>query len=87
MEPVSPFVSGPKHTTVTVQAGLGPKEAEKPPPPPPNSVLANFTPTLVEPVARPSVSVVHQKIPAECFSQTVSCDGPEGTRHMCCEYM
>lgn len=33
----------------------------------------------------PSVAVVHQKIPAECFSQTYDCSATPG--YMCCQYM
>ncbi len=51
-------------------------------------VPSNFKSTSVEPLASPSVAVVHQKIPAECFTQTFDCKtSQEEDKHMCCAYM
>ena len=42
----------------------------------------------VEPLqASPSVTVVHQKIPAECFTKTFECGAAVAEKHMCCSYM
>ena len=41
---------------------------------------------ILEPLLEaPSVAVVHQKIPAECFSQTYDCNADP--TFMCCSYM
>ena len=87
VEPVPPYDVENK-----VKTGGQGEEKKAPAPTTPDESdpvsLSNFKSSPVEPLASPSVSVVHQKIPAECFTQTFECkEVEEGEKHMCCAYM
>lgn len=83
MEPVPPYDDDNVVRESGRPASAGPPDG--------GDALSNFKSQSAEPLASPSsssVSVVHQKIPAECFTEKFNCGQEgEGIKHMCCDYM
>ncbi len=93
VEPVPPYDDNDVKTHLKVtklEEHKEKEEEEKEEDVPLRDPVANFKSSSVEPIAQPSVAVVHQKIPAECFTGSFDCEEEpeEGKeKHMCCAYM